>query len=69
MEKTTLVTRDAATVRTHAAARLAAGDTHGGIILVPRSIKQNDEREVIRRLVALVRTHGAEDWSCREEWL
>lgn len=69
LEGVTLVTRDVNTVRDHAADRLACGDTHGGLIFVPRSIKQSDEKEVLRRLIALIQKSGGEDWSCREEWL
>ena len=68
-EKAVLVTRDARTIPGVAAARLAAGLTHGGILLVPRSIRQTDDRELLRRLLGLIDERGGEDWRCRMEWL
>lgn len=68
-EETVLVTRDARTMPGAAAARLACGLTHGGMILVPRSIRQTDDRELLRRLLALTDRTGGEDWRCRMEWL
>ena len=68
-EKTTLVTRDVNSIPSHAARRLSTGETHGGIIYVGKSIPQTNVREVIRRLVELIRKQGGEDWQCREEWL
>ena len=68
-EKTTLVTRDVNSLPRIIQSRLAAGQTHGGIIYVSRAIRQNNLREVIRRLLALIDKSGGEDWRCREEWL
>ncbi len=68
-ERTTLVTRDVNSIPSHAARPLAAGQTHGGIIYVGKSIRQTNVREVIRRLLELIRKHGGEDWQCGEEWL
>jgi hypothetical protein len=64
-----LVTRDVNSIPSHAARRLSAAQTHGGIIYVGRSIRQTNLREVIRRLVGLIRKKGGEEWQCREEWL
>jgi hypothetical protein len=68
-EKTTLVTRDVNSIPSHAARRLSAAQTHGGIIYVGRSIRQTNLRVVIRRLMGLIRKKGGEEWQCREEWL
>jgi hypothetical protein len=69
-EHRTLVTRDVNTVPVHVRARLASGHTHGGVIYVDsRRLRQTDTRGLIRRLAQVVRTHGAEDWTCREGWL
>lgn len=68
-ENAVLITRDVRTVPGAVAARLAAGQTHGGVIYVPRSIRQTDDKEVMRRLVALLDKMGGADWRCREAWL
>lgn len=69
LENTVLVTRDVRTVPGALAARLSAGQTHGGVIFVPRSIRQSDDKELLRRLLALIDEKGGADWQCREEWL
>jgi hypothetical protein len=38
-------------------------------VFVPRSIRQTDDKEVLRRLLALIDEKGSEDWQCREVWL
>ena len=69
-ETRTLVTRDVNTVPVHVQARLANGQTHGGVIYVDsRRLRQTDTRGLIRRLAGLVEEHGSEDWTCREGWL
>jgi hypothetical protein len=69
-ETRTLVTRDVNTVPVHVKARLANGQTHGGVIYVDsRRLKQMDTRGLIRRLAEVVTKRGAEDWTCREGWL
>jgi Domain of unknown function (DUF5615) len=69
IEPAVLVTRDVTTIRPEIDARLAAGLTHGGIIFVPRSISQADEKTLLRRLVKkLKETHG-QDWVCKTEWI
>ena len=47
-EKTVLVTRDVRTMPGALAARLSAGLTHRGVIFVPRSIAQTDEKTLLR---------------------
>lgn len=69
IEKTVLLTRDVRTIPGALASRLSSGMTHGGVIFVSRSIRQTDEKEVLRRLLALIDEKGKEDWQCREEWL
>lgn len=68
-EKTVLVSRDVNSLPDHAARRIGSGQTHGGLILVGKSIRQTDSRELIRRLVALIREKGRLDWRCRQDWL
>ena len=68
-ERVTLVTRDVNTVPSFAAARLAAGQTHGGILLVSRAIPQAAVKELSRRLVEFLDEHGGEDWRCQTGWL
>jgi hypothetical protein len=68
-EKTVLVTRDVRTIPGALAARLASGQTHGGVIFVPRSIRQTDDKELLRRLLALIDAQADVDWRCRVEWL
>ena len=68
-EKTTLVTRDVNTIPRFINTRLASGQTHGGVVYVSRKIKQNDSREVIRRLVKFIDENSGEDWQCRDGWL
>jgi hypothetical protein len=68
-EKTVLVTRDVRTIRGALAERLSSGLTHGGVIFVPRSIRQSDEKEMLRRLLKLLDATGGQDWRCREEWI
>ena len=66
----TLVSRDVNTIPEFVKARLAAGLTHGGVIYADsKRLRQSDVRGLIRRLVAFVEEHGAEDWTCREGWL
>jgi hypothetical protein len=65
----TLATRDVNSLRRFASARMAAGLTHGGIILVGKSTRQTDVKGLLRRLVDLVKSKGGEDWTSREEWL
>jgi hypothetical protein len=69
VERTVLVTRDVRTIPGALASRLSAGQTHGGVVFVPRSIRQTDDKEVLRRLLALIDEKGSEDWQCREVWL
>jgi hypothetical protein len=66
----TLVSRDVNTIPEFVKARLAAGLTHGGVIYADsKRLRQSDVRGLIRRLIAFVEKHGAEDWTCREGWL
>lgn len=68
-ERRTLVTRDVSTVPLHIRRRLAAKQTHGGVVYLPsKRLLQTDVRGAIRRLVAFVEAHGGEDWTCREGW-
>jgi hypothetical protein len=68
-EKTVLVTRDLRTIPGALDSRLAEGGTHGGVIFVPRSIRQTDEKEMLRRLVKLLDETGGQSWQCRAEWI
>lgn len=67
--KTTILTRDVNTIPQFISSRLAEGKTHGGVIYVPRSIAQDNLKEVISRLVELIKKRGAEDWTCQTAWL
>jgi len=69
-EARTLLTRDVNTVPMHANARLAAGQTHGGVIYADsKRLRQTDVRGLLRRLARVVQKHGEEDWTCRSGWL
>jgi len=68
-EKTVLVTRDVRTIPGALAERIASGLTHGGVVFVPRSIRQTDEKELLRRLLKLLDATDGQDWQCRAEWL
>ena len=68
-EKTILITRDVRTIPGAANARIAIGLTHGGIIFVPRSIRQTDDRELLRRLLRKIDETQKEDWTSRTDWL
>ena len=69
-EKRALLTRDVNSIPGHANARLAAGQTHGGILYVDsRRHRQKDVRGLIRRLTEIVQRHGNEDWTCRSAWI
>jgi hypothetical protein len=69
-EQRTLVTRDVNTVPVHVRARLANGQTHGGVIYVhSKRHRQTDVRGLIRRLTDVVEKYGEDDWTCREGWL
>jgi hypothetical protein len=69
LQQRTLLTRDVNSIPDFLKERLRDGKTHGGAIYVSNKIRQNDPRGVIRTLVAFLKTHGNEDWSCREGWL
>jgi hypothetical protein len=65
-----LVSRDVNTIPEFVKARLAAGLTHGGLIYADsKRLRQSDVRGLVRRLIAFVEKHGAEDWTDREGWL
>jgi hypothetical protein len=66
---TTLLTRDVNSIPDFVKERLREGKTHGGVIYVSGGFRQNDLRAVIRALITFLKTHGGEDWSCREGWL
>ena len=68
-QKTVLVTRDVTTIRPELNDRLAAGLTHGGVIFVPKSIPQTDDRMLLRRLLKKLDEAEGADWTCRVEWL
>lgn len=69
-ENRTLLTRDVNSIPSHAAARLAEGKTHAGIIYVSgKSVKQTDFKGLLKKLTSFIRQHGKEDWRCREDWL
>ena len=69
-ENRTLVTRDVNTIPEVVKARLHAGLTHGGVIYADsKRLRQSDVRGLIRRLCALLKERGTEDWTCREGWL
>lgn len=65
----TLLTRDVNSIPDFLKERLREGKTHGGAIYVSNRFRQNDSRGVIPALVAFLKIHRNEDWSCREGWL
>jgi hypothetical protein len=66
----TLLTRDANSIPRHVKARLALGQTHGGVIYVDsKRLRQTDVRGLIRRLIEVVEKYGRDDWTCWEGWL
>ena len=69
LQQRTLLTRDVNSIPDFLKERLREGKTHGGVIYVSNGFRQNDLRAVIRALVTFLKTHGNEDWSCREGWL
>ncbi len=69
LQQTTLLTRDVNSIPDFLKERLREGKTHGGVIYVSSSFRQNDLRAVIRALVTFLKAHGEEDWRCREGWL
>jgi hypothetical protein len=69
LQQRTLLTRDVNSIPDFLKERLREGKTHGGVIYVSGGFRQNDLRAVIRGLVAFLKAHGDEDWSCREGWL
>jgi len=69
LQQRTLLTRDVNSIPGFLKARLREGKTHGGVIYVSSRFRQNELRAVIRALVAFLKTHGDEDWTCREGWL
>jgi hypothetical protein len=69
LQHRTLLTRDVNSIPDFLKERLRDGKTHGGVIYVSNRIRQSDLRGVIRALVTFLKTHGNEDWSCREGWL
>jgi hypothetical protein len=68
-QERTLLTRDVNSIPDFLKERLRDGKTHGGVIYVSRRFRQNDSGGVIRALIIFLKTHGDEDWSCREAWL
>ena len=68
-QQRTLLTRDVNSIPDFLKERLREGKTHGGVIYVSSRFRQNDLRSVVRGLVAFLKAHGNEDWSCREGWL
>ena len=69
LQQRTLLTRDVNSIPDFLKERLSEGKTHGGAIYVSNSFRQNDSRPVVRALVNFLKTHGKEDWRCREGWL
>jgi hypothetical protein len=69
LQQRTLLTRDVNSIPDFLKERLREGKTHGGAIYVSSRLRQNDLRAVIRTLVTFLKTHGNEDWGCREGWL
>ncbi len=69
-EHRSLITRDVNSIPRHVRARLAAGQTHGGIIYAESKwLRQKDARALIRRSAEVVKKHSEADWTCRERWL
>ena len=69
-EQRTLVTRDVNTVPGFVAARLAAGQTHGGVIYADsKRLRQTDVKGIIRRLSEVLEKRGNEEWNSRSGWL
>ena len=69
LQQRTFLTRDVNSIPDFLRERLREGKTHGGVIYVSSRFRQNDLRSVIRALVTFLKTHGNEDWCCREAWL
>ena len=69
LQQRTLLTRDVNSIPDFLKERLREGKTHGGVIYVSSSFRQNELRAVIRALVAFLKEHRNEDWTCREGWL
>jgi hypothetical protein len=69
LQQRTLLTRDVNSIPDFLKERLREGKTHGGVIYVSGGFRQNDVRAVVRALVSFQKTHGDEDWRCREGWL
>lgn len=69
LQQRTLLTRDVNSIPDFLKERLREGKAHGGVIYVSSGFRQNDLRGVIRALIAFLRLHGDEDWSCRQGWL
>jgi len=69
LQQRTLLTRDVNSIPEFLKERLREGETHGGVVYVSSRIRQNDLRAVIRALLAFLKAHGHEDWTCREGWL
>lgn len=68
LEQRTLLTRDVNSIPDFLKERLREGKTHGGAIYVSSKFRQNDLRAIMRALATFLKTHGDEDWSCREGW-
>ncbi len=69
LQQRTLLTRDVNSIPDFLKERLREGKTHGGVVYVSSRFRQNELRRVIRALVAFLKAHGDEDWTCREGWL
>ncbi len=69
VQQRTLLTRDVNSIPDFLKDRLREGNTHGGVIYVSGTFRQNDFRALIRALVSFLKAHGGEDWGCREGWL
>ncbi len=69
LEQRTLPTRDVISIPDFLKERLREGKTPGGVIYVSSRFRQNELRAVIRALVAFLKAHRDEDWTCREGWL
>ncbi len=69
LQQRTLLTRDVNSIPDCLKERLREGQTHDGVIYVSSRFRQNELRSVIRALVAFLKAHRDEDWSCREGWL
>ena len=69
LQRRTLLTRDVNSIPDFLKERLREGKTHGGAVYVSNRFRQNDLRALIRALVTFLKTHGDEDWGCREGWL